>query len=250
MGIIQGVSEFIPISSSGHLILTEKLLNLDVGSLLFDVTLHLGTLLALVFYFRRDLLDIARSLLKTHKDRLGFYLALGTLPAVVAGYWLQALAENNLRNAWLVAFNLFWVALLMLRVDRLEGQKALTQMKPQNALVVGAAQALALLPGISRSGITIVAGISQGFKRAEAARFSFLLAIPVTLGAILKLLVDSGASEISAQLGVFSAGVISAAVSGYLAIDFLLKYLKKHGLRAFAYYRIVLALAVLIILGI
>ncbi len=247
LGIIQGLTEFIPVSSSGHLILAEKLFNAPVGDLLFDVMLHIGTLAALVIYFRKEIAGILTAVFKGGDRRLGLYIALGTVPAIILGLLLQPLAEDSLRSTGLVAFNLLVVGLVMLWVDRLPGSKDVEKMNNPSALAIGAAQGLALIPGVSRSGITIVAGRWLGFSREAAARFSFLLAIPVTFGAILKLSFSGNVGNITSNISVFMVGILAAAISGYLAIDFLLKFLAKHKLAVFAYYRIGLAILVIAI---
>lgn len=249
LGIVQGLTEFLPISSSGHLILTEKLFGLGVGSLLFDVMLHGGTLLALIVYFWGDLVTLLKGVFKRQTDSVGWLIILATIPAAIAGFLLQDLAESSFRSVGLVAFNLIWVALLMIWVERRPQDKGMSQLKSRNALLVGLAQALALIPGVSRSGITIVAGMSQRLSRAEAARFSFLLAIPITIGAILKLLMGGGFGQLTSQLPVFVAGLSAATFTGYIAISFLIKYLSDHRLLVFAAYRLALAAFLLAGLG-
>jgi undecaprenyl-diphosphatase len=243
LGLLQGLTEFIPVSSSGHLVLAEKLFNIQFGSLLFDVSLHIGTLLALLIYFANDLFYMGQDFLKIKGSRLGWYIVLATIPAVIVGMLLQDLASSSFRSIWLVCFNLVLVALVMLAADRTPQAKDIKQLKLKNALAVGAAQTLALVPGVSRSGISIVAARLQGFKREAAARFSFLLAIPVTLGAVL-VEVAGGIHEISASPDVFIAGIVSAAISGLVAIHFMLRFLRTRGLAIFAYYRIGLAVII------
>lgn len=246
LGLLQGVTEFIPVSSSGHLIIAENLLNLDVSSLFFDVMLHFGTLIALVAYFRKDIAELIKSVFRKSGNRLGMWVLVATVPSVIAGAVLQPLAEGAFRSTWLVAFNLFWVALLMLGADKYKPSKKLAQMTGKNALYIGLAQSLALIPGVSRSGITIVAAVGQKYTRQAAARFAFLIAIPITFGAILKLIFDGGGILIGNNIGVFTAGILSAALSGYVAIAWMLKYLATHKLAPFAYYRIALAAVIIV----
>ena len=247
LGIIQGITEFIPVSSSGHLLLAEKFFNLQVGSLLFDVMLHTGTLIALIIYFWKDLTAMAKSMLKPSGNPLWMWIIIATAPAVIIGILLQPLAEGGFRSAGVVAFNLFWVGILMLAADKVQTRRELKDMNGRRALAIGVAQSLALIPGVSRSGITIVGAVAQRFNREAAARFAFLLAIPITFGAIIKLLLDGGGIVVTNNLGVFGAGIAAAAISGYWAIGWLLKYLATHKLAAFAYYRIALAAAIVLV---
>ena len=249
LGIVQGLTEFLPVSSSGHLILAEQWLQAD-SSLAFDLALHLGTLLALLVYFRRELAGLAAGVFKPSQNRLSWLIIIATIPAVIAGILLQDQAETVFRSSELVAFNLVWVALLMLAVERLARKRfKLEQIGWRQSLAVGAAQALALIPGVSRSGITISAGLAKGMNYEAATKFSFLLSAPITAGAIIKVLASDGTmTQLGSQGGLVLAGVASAAVSGYLAISFMLKFLARFGLRPFAYYRIALGLVVLLAL--
>ena len=218
MGLVQGLTEFIPVSSSGHLVLLHHFLNLDEGGLAFDVALHIGTLLALIIFFVADLKELALGLAgKNDRKKLVWLLALATLPAVLAGVLLENEAETAFRSARLV--------------------------------IIGLAQAAAIVPGVSRSGSTITAGLFTGFDRVAATRFSFLLGIPVTFGAVAKvLLTDSAAlSAIRADWGVFLVGISAAFASGVFAIRFLLNYLSKHSLAVFGGYRLILAFLVWIL---
>ncbi len=248
LGIIQGLSEFLPISSSGHLILAEKLFHLNVGSLVFDVALHAGTLLALLSYFWRDLVSLANDFFTRRSNRLWLYLVIATLPGAVFGFLLESAAETTFRAPVLVALNLFWMGLVMLAVDRRPQTKKLGAMNTADSVKIGFAQALALLPGVSRSGITISTARFMSFDRGAAARFSFLLAIPITAGAIFKVVLGENLHTIASNFGVFAAGVAASAITGYLAIKWVLKYLAGHSLALFAYYRIGLAALVMVIL--
>ncbi len=248
LGAIQGLTEFIPVSSSGHLILAEKIFNLEVGSLLFDVTLHIGTLTALLFYFWRDIVTTTKSFFRSPKEeKLAWLLIVGTIPAVVLGLFIEKYAETAFRSVALVLFNMTLISVLMLVIEKYHGKLSMEKLKNKNAFIIGCAQALALFPGVSRSGITIIAGMSQKLRRADAARFAFLLAIPVTLGAIIHQLATADLATIQGQYGVMLAGVISAAVTGYIAIKFLLNFLANNTLAVFAYYRLGLAAVILVI---
>lgn len=255
LGLVQGLTEFIPVSSSGHLVIAQRLLNIQSAGLIFDVALHIGTLLALLIFFHKDIARLAGAIFKKNEDtKLAWLIVLATVPAVIAGAWLQGAAESAFRSVKLVAFTLMSMAALMLIAEYFMKRRAkhieLKELNVKHALIVGAAQALALIPGVSRSGSTITAGIFSGLSRVSAMRFSFLLAIPITAGAILKVVVFEApaVSAVSQNSGVFVAGIISALLSGLFAIGFLLKFLTKHSLHTFAYYRIALGVIVLLAL--
>ncbi|MFC1843426.1 undecaprenyl-diphosphatase UppP [Thermodesulfobacteriota bacterium] len=257
LGLLQGVTEFLPISSSGHLALVEFFLGIEEAGLVFDVALHLGTLLGVCIYFRRDLFKMLTALVNPqvlgedagYQRRLAFYLCLGTMPAVAAGYFLKDVAETSFRSPFLIAFTLAGAGLLLLLADK--AGKHLRDIKSIGFIdvaLIGLFQAFALMPGVSRSGITMTAGLMRGFNRMSAARFSFLLSVPVILGAGVYNLPDiiSQGSE-PGQLGFYLAGFFTAAVSGYLVIAFLLRFIQSHSFAVFAYYRFVLAGVVLLI---
>lgn len=250
LGLVQGLTEFIPVSSSGHLVVISELFNFEVGSFTFDVLVNIGTIAALIIYFRRDIADITKSFFVRGDGnrRLGVFLALATLPAAAVGVVIQPYAETTLRSTSVVVAGLVTVALFMLLADKLAGSKKLKAISLPDSLVVGLSQALALIPGVSRSGITIATGMSLRFDRATAARFSFLLAIPILTGATLKILFSNTTMiMVASDPAVFVAGIVSSFVSGYLAISFLLRYLTRHGLKLFAWYRIGLAAIVLLV---
>jgi undecaprenyl-diphosphatase len=254
LGIVQGLTEFIPVSSSGHLVLGQELFGVDGGGLRFDVALHIGTLAALIVYFGRDLVRLVRGFPHGGNDaRIAKLLMYATVPAAVAGYFLQDIAETSFRNPLLVAGTLAAVGCVMLfaewRAERHPPATKLESVTLRQALSIGGAQAVALIPGVSRSGATITAGLLLGLDRVSATRFSFLLAIPITIGAVLKVVVFDGESIVSGgDASVLVAGIMAAFASGLLAIRFLLRYLSQHSLRVFAWYRIGLALfAVLVV---
>jgi undecaprenyl-diphosphatase len=255
LGLVQGVTEFIPVSSSGHLVLTHYALGVQQNSLLFDLALHLGTLLALLIFFNTELFVLAKALfVKSEKTRLARFLVLATVPAVIAGMLLESLAESSFRSPRLVAMTLIFAAGFMLLAERImQRRQKLTKLDDvtlKQTLVVGAAQAAALVPGVSRSGSTITFGIIMGLDRVSATRFSFLLGIPITAGAIAKvLLTESAISTISSDFTIFAVGIVTAFVSGIFAIKYLLKFLAKHSLDIFAYYRIVLGISALLLLS-
>jgi len=243
LGLVQGVTEFVPVSSSGHLIIAHELLGVSETGLTFDVALHLGTLLALCLFFYKDICELAVALVrKTARSRLAWLLVLATVPAVIAGVLLEDLASSSFRSLPLVAVNLIVVGGLMIAAEHY----AKRTTKPTNvhhtsrrqALTMGLAQAAAIIPGVSRSGSTITAGLFGGMSREGAARFSFLLAIPITAGATLKVLVsDNALTQVNQEAGIFAVGIITAFLSGLLAIRFLLAFVAKHPLNIFAYYR-------------
>jgi undecaprenyl-diphosphatase len=247
LGLVQGLTEFIPVSSSGHLVLVHHALGVFDSGLAFDVALHSGTLLALLAFFYKDLWELLLGLFgKNDKTRLAWLLILATVPAVIAGVLLESAAETKFRSVQLVSINLIVVALIMLWAEKyaakLKHRSPIEKMTHTQALTMGVAQAAAVVPGVSRSGGTITAGLFMGVDRVAATRFSFLLAIPITAGAILKvLLIDNGLAE-AHQANILAIGIVTAFLSGLWAIKFLLDYLSKHTLAAFAYYRIIIAL--------
>jgi undecaprenyl-diphosphatase len=264
VGLIQGLTEFIPISSSAHLELAPWLFGWEqdrvIGTLAFDVFLHLGTLLALLVYFIRDWLRLLRAFIASiaqrrigadPERRLAWLLVLGSVPAAVIGFVLEAQIEERLHgdsDATRLAIAGFLVAgaLLLWAADRWgRRERDLARIGPGTALAVGAAQALALLPGISRSGATIAAGLAFGLEREAAARFSFLLAIPITLGAGLYGSRHLFAEPLAvAEWGAVAVGFVVAAASGAVAIAFLLRWLRTRSVGLFAAYRVAFAVVV------
>ncbi|HSX45334.1 MAG TPA: undecaprenyl-diphosphatase UppP [Candidatus Saccharimonadales bacterium] len=246
LGLVQGLTEFIPVSSSGHLVLAHHALGVFDTGLPFDVALHAGTLLALLVFFYKDLWELLLGLFgKNDKQKLAWLLIMATVPAVIAGVLLESAAESKFRSVRLVSINLFVVAFIMLWAERYAAKRSrkasINNLSQTQVLTMGVAQAAAVVPGVSRSGITITAGLFSGVDRIAATRFSFLLAIPITAGAILKVLViDHGLAQ-AHQTNIIAIGVVTAFLSGLWAIKFLLNYLSKHSLAAFAYYRIAIA---------
>ncbi len=248
LGLTQGLTEFIPVSSSGHLILVGHLLGISGSLFNFDVALDIGTLAALILFFWQDFLELAVALfVKSEKTRLAWLLALATIPGVAAGVLLQKLVETKFQSDSLVAVNLIVVAVVMLMADQL-GRKHddLSKMTASKSVIIGLAQALALVPGVSRSGITISAGLFEGFDRVSATKFSFWLSAPIIAGATAKVLLKhSTLVDMHSHVGLYLAGILAAAVSGYLAIKFLISYLGRHGLAVFAYYRLAVGALIL-----
>lgn len=248
LGLTQGLTEFIPVSSSGHLILVGHFLHFQYSGLAFDTALDIGTLLALYLFFARDFWELAKGLVHGGPQRrLAICILAGTVPAVIAGMLIQHAAETIFRDARLVAFNLIWVGIVMYLVDRYaQRTKGIDDVTTGRAVAVGVAQAVALVPGVSRSGITITASRALGLDRVAATRFSFLLSAPIITGATLKVLVSHGnLHEMLSVPLLYGAGIAAAFVSGYAAIKFLLNYLSKHGLGVFAVYRMVVGAVIL-----
>lgn len=251
LGFLQGATEFLPVSSSGHLILAEHFFGVEGGGLTFDVVLHLGSLLAILAYFRRDFLDLTLGLFGVFTPergpehrRMAIYICCATVPAVVVGLALGKAAETTLRSPAIVAFTLSAAGLVLWYAERVgKRAHALKGMSFKNAMIIGFCQSLALIPGVSRSGSTITAGLFLGLKRDAAARFSFLLSAPIILGAgsykILKLM--SGPGLESGQLLFYGVGFVSSALTGYLFIALLMKFVQNHSLAVFAYYRFFLS---------
>jgi undecaprenyl-diphosphatase len=204
----------------------------------------------LVTYFWKDIIALTKSLfIKTELSSTAKLLGLATIPAIISGSLLQGFAEDTFRSAVLVGVNLILVGLLMFVAEKVANQrtKHLEKVTLKQAVVMGLAQAVAVIPGVSRSGSTITAGLFMGLDRVTATRFSFLLGIPIIFGALLKVLSDGGTEAFSAQLGVFIVGILAAFLSGLFAIKFMLRYLAHHSLAVFAFYRIALGLLVLLI---
>jgi len=261
MGLVQGLTEFLPISSSGHLIVVPALLGWRdpfIDSLAFSVMLHLATLLALLVYFRRDWLRLIpaglaairdRSLAGDPDRRLAWLIAIATVPAVIAGVLLNDLIETTFREPRLVAVTLVVGAAILWLADRTGRHAAReTELSFRGAVGIGIAQAAALVPGISRSGISISAGLFLGLTRESAARFSFLMATPITAGAgiweVRKLL--TGATDIAVDPGPLLIGMAAALVAGLAAIAFMLRFLRTNPTTIFVAYRIVLAAVIVV----
>ena len=261
LGLVQGLTEFLPISSSGHLIVIPALLGWHdpfIESLAFSVMLHVATLAALLIYFARDWARLVPAGLAAVRDRsfrddpdrrLAWLLAATTIPAVIAGVLLNDLIENAFRESRLVAITLVAGGIVLWAADRLGSRtRDMSGLTFPMAIGIGLAQALALIPGVSRSGISISAGLFAGLDRESAARFAFLMATPITAGAGLWELRKIVAGEESAvlPLGPLLAGMLAALVAGLLAIAVLLRYLRTHGVGIFVAYRIALAALIVV----
>ncbi|MEP0765775.1 MAG: undecaprenyl-diphosphatase UppP [Fimbriimonadia bacterium] len=250
---MQGVAEFLPISSSAHLILARDVFGWSFGderaNLLFDVVLHVGTMLAVVIFFRKDLLRIFGALLTRSEERrverrLGWYILLGTVPAALAGVLFEDPIEQFFRQRVDVIISLLaGVGVLMWIADRLgKKRRDMGQVRVWDALLMGVAQATALMPGVSRSGATITTGLALGLRREDAARFSFLLSAPAIVGAALWTLKGVGKMQmVEGAVPLLVAGFLASLAFGMASIAFLLRYLQRHSVLAFTIYRILVA---------
>ncbi|MEO7665321.1 MAG: undecaprenyl-diphosphatase UppP [Candidatus Limnocylindrales bacterium] len=261
MGLVQGLTEFLPVSSSGHLIAVPALLGWKdpfIQSLAFSVMLHMATLLALLLYFRADWLRLIPAWFASIRDRsiagdpdrrLAWLLLLSTIPAVIAGVLLNDLIEGTFREVRLVAITLVIGAAILWLADRVGRRtERIDGLSVPAAIGIGVAQALALVPGISRSGISISAGLFAGLDRESAARYSFLMATPITAGAgiweVRKLV--TGEAGVDVPMGPLLAGMVAALVAGLFAISILLRYLRSHPTTIFVVYRVLFAAVILV----
>jgi undecaprenyl-diphosphatase len=256
LAIVQGLTEFLPISSSGHLILVPALLEWPDQGLVFDIAVHFGSLGAVCIYFRRDVIgllkgagDILSGRGGSATARMTWCIGLGTVPAAIAGLLLAGWIGDNLRSPLVVVFTLAGYGVVMALVDRFAPRdRDISGLTIRDAIIVGVAQALALVPGTSRSGITITAGRLLGFARHDAARFSFLLSVPVILLATIlqAIMLITGDVEVAWQ-DLAIAALISGAVA-YFSIDFFMRFVGALGLLPFAIYRLLLAGVILYVL--
>ncbi|MBI4051416.1 MAG: undecaprenyl-diphosphate phosphatase, partial [Elusimicrobia bacterium] len=246
LGLVQGATEFLPISSSAHLILIPWIARWPQQGLAYDVALHWGTLLALLIYFRSDWTRLLKTgLLKKSSPERGLLLSLfwGTVPGVVAGLFLEGWVEKYFRTPPWIACNLILFGILLGLADRMDRKKqGVESLNLRRSLILGTAQALAIFPGVSRSGITLTAGLLLGLRRFEATRFSFLLATPIILGAGVLQLKDLTLAQMGPS---FWMGIFSAALSGLGFIHFMLRYVRTHDLGIFVFYRACLGLLIL-----
>jgi undecaprenyl-diphosphatase len=248
LGLVQGLTELLPVSSSAHLALTPYLLGWEDHGLSFDVALHFGTLLALSWYFRAEWLDMMRSavhIARTRRvesvhDRRLVFLVVATIPAGVGGLLLNDLAKTTFRSPYVIGTTLVVLGLLLWAADRWSVRsRHIEEITLRDAIIVGCAQVLALVPGVSRSGSTITAGRLLKLDRPSAARFSFLMSMPITAAAVI--FEAPGALRTEGFSAPLLVGVAAAAVSSWLAITVLLRYVSKHSFGVFALYRVLLA---------
>lgn len=259
LGLVQGLTEFLPISSSGHLRVVPAFAGWEDPGAAFTAVIQLGTMAAVVLYFREDLIAIARAWSGSLRDpsrrsqleaRLGWYLIIGTIPIVIFGFSFSHQIENGARDLYLIGTTLIVLGILLLIAEKVSSrERDLSAITRRDAIIVGFAQALALIPGVSRSGATITAGLFLGMDRVSAARFSFLLSIPaVVLSGIFEFrLVVDGSAQGAAGLAPTAVATLFAFISGYASIAFLLKFLTTHTTAVFVAYRVVLGTAVLVL---
>ncbi len=247
LGVVQGLTEFLPISSTAHLRIVPELLGQPDPGAAYSAVIQLGTLLAVVVYFARDLfVTMPTAILRDRKSaeaRLPVYLMVGTVPIVVLGLSLEDLIVGDARSLYVVAGALVGVGLVFFAAERYGSkQRAMAAIAMRDALIIGLAQGCALVPGVSRSGATIAAALFLGLRRSDAARFSFLLGIPAIAGAGIYELKDALAIVGDGALAPILVGTAFAAISGYAAIAWLLRFLSRNSLAPFGIYRIVLGI--------
>ncbi|MEM7433022.1 MAG: undecaprenyl-diphosphate phosphatase [Pseudomonadota bacterium] len=249
LAIVQGITEFLPISSSGHLVLVPSIFGWSDQGMAFDVAVHFGSLLAVLVYFREDVArlifgasEVLRGRLDTQTSRAAFGIGLATIPAAVAGLLLAGWISANLRSPAVVVATLAGYAVLMWAADHFgRKSRSYSDITIRDAFLIGCAQALALVPGTSRSGATITAGLALGLKRADAARFSFLLAVPVILLAAGYETFTLVRSDLPVDWASMALGAGVAAIVAYVSIEFFMRFVNRVGLLPFALYRLVLA---------
>jgi undecaprenyl-diphosphatase len=265
LGIVQGATELLPISSSGHLILVpwaagwQYLANHPEFNKTFDVALHLGTLVAVIVYFWSDVVrlvaawlrSVRRRRIENDDERAAWYVAVATVPAAIAGAAGESVIERQLGEPWQIAILLALFALLLWLADRVVARREIPDIGWKGAVALGLAQCLALMPGVSRSGVTITAGRFMRLDRDAAARLSFLLLIPIVFGAsVLKGVKDVALEGLPpGSAGPFIVGMIAAAVVGLVAIWGLLEYVRRHTYSLFVFYRLALAAAIVVVIA-
>lgn len=252
LGLIQGLTEFIPISSSGHLVVAQYFMS-GASEHLFLEWINLGTVLALLIYFRQRILQITKDVFLDKDYRLAMNVVIAMIPAGLAGFFFADVIESNpfFGSIWTVVVTLVLVGILLIVVDKLPrlSEVALQRLPAKRALAIGLVQVLALIPGTSRSGSTVIAGRLSGMKAADAAEFSFLVSIPIMFGVIAKLLIkEADRAYLFDNFAPLFWGNLAALVSGLLAVGFLMRYLQKHPLAVFGWYRLALALVLVVVL--
>ncbi len=251
LGIVQGLGEFLPISSSAHLVIFPWLFDFPDPGLTFDVALHIGTLISLLAYFYRDWIKLTRAFFRSftkrpstygHEEKLIWFIIIGTIPAALAGYFLEDYAETIFRAPALVATMMAVMGVILWLADRFgKKEKPLDQVSFLDSLWDGISQALALIPGASRSGVTITTGLLRKMDRPTAARFSFLLSMPIVAGAALLKMKDFFGLHIDL---ISLTGIAVSAVVGYLAIKYMLYFLQRYSYKVYVWYRLLFAAVV------
>jgi undecaprenyl-diphosphatase len=252
LGIIQGLSEFLPISSSAHLTLAPWLFGWEDPGLAFDVALHLGTLIAVLWYFRMEWVALVKAAfgivttgrIETPEKRRVVYLIIATIPGAIGGYLLQSRAESAFRDPQVIGIALIVMGIVLWLVDKLvDQQRVLGEMRWIDSLLIGLSQVIALIPGVSRSGSTISTARGLRFDREAAAEFSFLMSMPIIAAAVIM----EGPKALAAEglTNELMSGVVASAISGWLAISILMRFVSRHSYGIFAFYRVALGLLVL-----
>lgn len=257
LGVLQGLGEFLPISSTAHLVIAPWLFGWSDPGLAFDVALHWGTLIAVIWFFWQDWLDIFKSTSndifhttfssKTQNYPKGFLwlIVLASIPGAIFGLLLDEKAESVFRSPLIIAFTLSVVGLILFLVDRYAvHRKGLEKISAKDALIIGLSQAVAIIPGVSRAGATMTAGLALGFSREQTARFSFLLSTPIIFGAAIFKAPELFSAGITLPIVI---GILASAVTGYLAIKYMLLFIQKKGYAPFFWYRLVLAGIILVV---
>lgn len=262
IGIVQGLTEFLPISSSAHLIFIQELLGAEQANLAFDVLLHFGTLIAVIGYFYKDIIEMIKAFFSSIADifrrrfrqgfkedqykKLAWMIIIGTIPVAIVGVLFNSQIEAAFHTLTIPAFFLLITGLLLYTSQRINvGSRNIEKTGIKDSIIVGIGQALAIIPGLSRSGTTISSGLYLGFDKEFAAKFSFLLAIPAILGATVVQLKDI-TTGLDVNMTAYVFGFLAALVSGYLAISIVLKLIKERNLDIFAYYCWIVGAAILI----
>ncbi len=255
LGIIQGLSEFLPISSSAHLTLAPWLFGWEDPGLAFDVALHFGTLLAVLWYFRMEWLQLIKAAfgivtsgrIETPEKRRVVYLIVATIPGAIGGFLLQSRAEAAFRSPELIAIALISIGIVLWAVDKaVDQRRILGEMRWIDALLIGLSQVVALIPGVSRSGSTITTARGLRFDRESAAEFSFLMSMPIIAAAVV--LEGPKALHAGGLTNELMSGVVASAISGWLAISILMRYVSRHSYGIFAFYRVALGITVLAVI--
>lgn len=252
-GATQGLTEFLPVSSSGHLIILHQFFNLNVDGLMFDVALHLGALFASLLFFRRKFYDLFCGLAKSRDFKenktlkLFFFILIAAIPAGAVGFFFENAIESCLRNITVVSLALIIGGLSLIIADKYsKKQKDIYSLGIIEIFLIGIAQIFSLIPGVSRSAATIIAGLGLKLQRKAAAEFSFLLSIPIIFGAVIKKIFDLNLTILStSDKLVFIVGILSSFIASYLVIKYFIKFLEKRSLVWFGWYRIALGVIVL-----
>lgn len=249
LALVQGLTEFLPVSSSGHLILMPKIFNVKDQGVIVDIALHSGTLLAVLVYFRHIIFSMIKDCIvfiktgeKSKNTRLAFYLIISTIPAVFIGLVLKKIGLDRFRHVLIVASALMFYGVIMIFCCRFSVGKKLEELKLKDSVIIGLSQALAFIPGTSRSGVCMIAGNFLGFSKRESAKFSFLLSIPTIAGATLLASIDLYQYSSSFDFSIIGIGVICSFTFGIMAIYVMMKFLQKYSLKSFGIYRILLSI--------